>query len=680
VRSAARLPPIVLSFALLAGCGGSGGDRISSETPPKPPAAASEELTPPADLQASGQVTAGTLVPVPNRTAAGPNVSVTVEPNEGGNLVYLQIAGATSNAAKQGQLSVRLLIKNNGASTISLNKVTLTFAGPPAVSSVAIPVTTLEGRDPPSRTIAAGTTAGWHFETANNVILPQPAPASVEIAMAFDGLDPAKVTCTLVKHTSQAPGGYQFPARASELRIGEYWSARSNSHAPAGDGGQLFAYDMGVIAWDGNAWSGLLPGGSSSKNEDYRIWGKPVRAMANGTVVSFLDTQLTNPSPPAKPYNNPVEGNHFYIQTGNELVLYAHLQKGTLPANLKQVGAVVHTGDLLGLAGNSGNSTGPHLHIHAIRATQAWGGSTRPLPFKNAWAIDRSVLAPPDPAGSWTLLSALGPPTAAAAIWPAATAPTWYPPGYGEIAKHGIPASSYQTEFTRITSSGYRPVWVDGFEVAGQTYYNAIFRPNDGVGWSARHGMTSAQYQAEFDSQVQAGRRLLHIDSYASGGGVRYASIFVSGGGPPWLAYHGRTGADHQALFNQRTAEGWRPVIISVASVGGDRRYTALYEKKSVGSYFTLSGLTSAQYQTAFNENAAAGRKLVYVNGFTEAGQIRFTAIWHSAPAGWPYARHNLTSSQYQTEFNSQLGQGRLTRAVTGYEYGGQAYYAAFWK
>src|SRR5262249_43777475 len=76
-----------------------------------------------------------------------------------------------------------------------------------------------------------------------------------------------------------------------------------------------------------------------------------------------------------------------------------------------------------------------------------------------------------------------------------------------EVVRSQVPASSYQAVFERFANSGYRPVWVDGYDVNGQTFYNAVFRPADGVEWVARHGLTSAQYQAEFDAQVRAGFR-----------------------------------------------------------------------------------------------------------------------------------------------------------------------------
>jgi hypothetical protein len=679
-----RRPALLfLAVALVAGCGGTEG---SEPTFTRPPAAGSSEdhdaLPAPADVAAAAGLSSESR-PVQaspatsGRAAALPSVDVVVEPSEGGNLVYLPLAGKTSNQARQGHLALRFLITNTGAKNVRLRNVSLTFAGGnPAPVSIRA-----------NLRIDAGATGGWHFRTANNILLPQPAPASVEISLKFPGYDALKLTRPLAAHASPVAGGaFLFPSSASDLRVGEYWTASATTHPEAGDGGQLFAYDMSVSGWDPDkkAMTWVVPGGSATKNEDQRVWGKRIRAMADGTVVAFLDNQPTNPTlgsdlvDETKP-GAIVEGNHFYIQHGDELVLYAHFQKGTLNASLMRVGANVRAGDYLGLAGNSGNSTGPHLHIHSIQGTQPWMGTTRPLPFRETWAIERAGVKPPDPAGAWTKLTSLGPPPTGSFVWPTGTAPAWYPPGYAELARHGVPASQYQTEFEKIYKSGYRPVWVDGFQAGGQNYFNAIFRADDGVGWSARHGLTGDQYQAEFNAQTKAGGRLLHVDSYPTAGGIRYASIFVSSGGPAWLAYHGRSEGQHQQAFNHHVQHGYAPVLISVTPSGGQRWYTALYEKKDVGTFWAKQTVPAADYQTEFTQQANAGRKLVYLNAYNDgAAGVRFTAIWHSK-ATWPYARHGLTSGQYQAEFDLRLKQGLLTRGVTGYDWGGQPYYAGYW-
>src|SRR5699024_8093284 len=58
---------------------------------------------------------------------------------------------------------------------------------------------------------------------------------------------------------------------------------------------------------------------------------------------------------------NPL-GNHVILEhEHNEYSVIAHFQKGTVKVN---EGDSVHAGDVLGLVGNSGNSSEPHIHFH----------------------------------------------------------------------------------------------------------------------------------------------------------------------------------------------------------------------------------------------------------------------------------------------------------------------------
>jgi hypothetical protein len=248
--------------------------------------------------------------------------------------------------------------------------------------------------------------------------------------------------------------------------------------------------------------------------------------------------------------------------------------------------------------------------------------------------------------------------------------------GATQIARHGIPAADYQTVFTDISAAGYRPVWVDGYEVSGANFFNVLFVPAN-FSWAARHNMTAAQYQTEFNTLVGQGLRLSQVDSYLVGGQVRYAAIFDSTPSTAWTAYHNVSQATHQANFNSLVAQGFRPVNISAVNSGGVRTFTALYNKTDTGSFATLTGMTEAEYQTQFNANAAAGRHLAYVNAFMESGVPKISAIWDQSSVGSWVARHGETSAQYQTEYDTQTAQGRLPRRVAGYESGGSARFAS---
>jgi hypothetical protein len=351
---------------------------------------------------------------------SAPNLTITAEPFESGAVVYAPLAARTSGDSPTGQLSLVLNITNHEATAVHAHTVTVSFSAPPNVSTASISV---------DLTIGSAQTVGWNFATQDNIILPVPAPASLTIGVLCDGFaGPATLTAQLAPYESPVPGGYRFPAKLGELTSGEFWRGRSAVHSPAGGGNQLFAYDMWIEAFDSqaNGWTAVVPGGSESVNADARIWERSVVAMADGTVQSWEDGIPTNPNPPADlspPY--PVEGNHFYIQHATDLVLYAHLEQGTLNPQLTQApsGAQVKAGDLLGLADNSGNSSGPHLHIHAIKGTQPWQGPPRPLLFRDINVIDRAVLNPPDPSGPWVAVKDQGLPSVDALIWPSPVKP-----------------------------------------------------------------------------------------------------------------------------------------------------------------------------------------------------------------------------------------------------------------
>lgn len=100
--------------------------------------------------------------------------------------------------------------------------------------------------------------------------------------------------------------------------------------------------------------------GDGSKNEDYLAFGQDVLAVADGKVVTVIDGVADNTPGAMNPYF--ALGNAVIIEHTPKLYsLYAHLQPGKLAVKL---GAVVRRGDVLGLCGNSGNSSEPHLHFH----------------------------------------------------------------------------------------------------------------------------------------------------------------------------------------------------------------------------------------------------------------------------------------------------------------------------
>ena len=100
--------------------------------------------------------------------------------------------------------------------------------------------------------------------------------------------------------------------------------------------------------------------GDGQSNDQYYAWGKKVVAPGAGTIVA-MENGVEDNEPGAM---NPEQllGNYVFLDHGNgEYSLIAHFQKGSI--KVKQ-GEVVERGALLGLVGNSGNSSEAHIHYH----------------------------------------------------------------------------------------------------------------------------------------------------------------------------------------------------------------------------------------------------------------------------------------------------------------------------
>ena len=150
--------------------------------------------------------------------------------------------------------------------------------------------------------------------------------------------------------------------------------------------------------------------------------------------------------------------------------------------------------------------------------------------------------------------------------------------------------------------------------------------------WVARHGLSSADYQAEFNRWVGAGYRLVSVSGYDDAGAERYAAIWRKVSGPSWQARHGLTSQQYQATFNQLVAQGYRPVLVNGYEVGGTARFAAIFELGGSAAWVARHDLTSAQYQAEFDTRVAQGYRLLHVSGYTSGGAERYAAVWERSP------------------------------------------------
>ena len=95
-------------------------------------------------------------------------------------------------------------------------------------------------------------------------------------------------------------------------------------------------------------------------NEDYYAFGQEIIAPCNATVVLAVDGIKDNKPGELNPIYVP--GNTVILKTDNsEFLFFAHFKQASI---VVEQGQQVKKGQLLGLCGNSGNSSEPHLHFH----------------------------------------------------------------------------------------------------------------------------------------------------------------------------------------------------------------------------------------------------------------------------------------------------------------------------
>ena len=124
---------------------------------------------------------------------------------------------------------------------------------------------------------------------------------------------------------------------------------------------QRFAIDYVKLDDDNRTFTG-----DRLKNESYYAYRVDALAVADGIVVATKDSipeNIPGPTSRAVPITlETVGGNYVIIDIGGgRYAFYAHLVPGSLRVKL---GDRVRRGQVVGLVGNSGNSTEPHLHFH----------------------------------------------------------------------------------------------------------------------------------------------------------------------------------------------------------------------------------------------------------------------------------------------------------------------------
>jgi hypothetical protein len=136
---------------------------------------------------------------------------------------------------------------------------------------------------------------------------------------------------------------------------------------------QRFAIDWEMINDDRKIFVG-----DPKDVESYFAYGQNVLAVADAKVIAAVDKykdQVPGELPPGMTLEE-ADGNHVVLDLGGgKYALFAHMKPGTVKV---KAGDTVKRGQVMGIVGNTGNTSAPHLHFHVMDGPSTLGSNGLP--------------------------------------------------------------------------------------------------------------------------------------------------------------------------------------------------------------------------------------------------------------------------------------------------------------
>jgi len=284
-----------------------------------------------------------------------------------------------------------LILSNAHSKSMTLNRVeVLGLSDPTAFEGESLEKEFIEGM-PHKRVLPSGQSTALLLRVASDRA---PRAISHRISLQLEG-----IAETLTVELPEVAVNLNTLRISPPLR-GRHWIALNGPAGRSHHSGGLMPYRGRFLVPQRYAIDfiqiderGEMHRGDEKNNISHYCYGAEALAVADGLVADTRDGIPENVPGSAKPAVNltldTVTGNRVVLDLGRgQFAHYAHLKPGSLRV---RKGDRVRRGQVLGLVGNSGGSTGPHLHFQVSRSAEILKGDGLPYVFDRFTRQGKSV-------------------------------------------------------------------------------------------------------------------------------------------------------------------------------------------------------------------------------------------------------------------------------------------------
>ncbi len=186
--------------------------------------------------------------------------------------------------------------------------------------------------------------------------------------------------------------------------------------------------------------------------------------------------------------------------------------------------------------------------------------------------------------------------------------------------------SGIQQSFDDMAAQGFGPYILSATGPANSAVFVGVFTPMSSIPLT-RLDLTGAEF-AELNAQQQGkGRILLWADAFGTASDTRYTAIW--GPNPSRQAWScdgiAETGSAYKARFDALVSVWCRQTLVSITPGG---RYLAVFADSTMGSWTARKDLTSSEYQDEYNKATAKGLMPICVSGSGSGSSVNLAAIF----------------------------------------------------